>query len=796
MSDVKIQIEAVTKGFRDAEQQMRGLGSSVQSVAGSVKALLGLELASYLASAASGALEFAKAGDEARRVASAFVGDMRALRAASAGAVDDTSLQKMDQLARSVAEATGVTQDLNAVLLVASDRFAKGLGGSVGENATAILNGEAEAMRKLGIVIDMADSRLVGLDETRKKAMITQIAAAEAANVDRAAIEGGALSFSQASTAIDNLVSDIQVMAAEFLQSSGVMDIVGDAVRGLSEWFGENRELIQSIAGKALKLLSTGLNDLGPVLKVAADFALLLADGIVTIANGVRDLQNLVNPFSEDNRELSVALLEVADSADIATPAIEGMGNATENANRAVEGLITRAMDAETAAAVWSDVREVFNRFHGDLDKVNQVLEITGTKTRALTALQQTEADLKAMGVPLRDAVTRFYDLSNAVDATNDVMEKDKLLAQMREAEKVLRDMGYNGAAAAAEELDSMAKQLIVVQSLIAKLPGMGDGGKKDPTPRPSGRRKPLEDVFNPEAAAAAAPAAAQAFWDAWQRQTSQQQLEQDLMQVMGTQFVTELGTAFQQQAAAISGSVGEAWMQYGMAGVMIFGSAPVQTLELIAQLSGRLGEMSEQWSEFSGNLGVGADAIGGALELFETMLAAGPEIATNSRKIGEGLDSTMQGIGALATTGLSAMGAFTAGLIDDQKVQAGIMAAIETAQALASWPDPIGMATHFASAALFGAVAAGAFDSAGGGGGGARGAAQAGAAFGAPTMANPFDAGSASDTKETTVIQLQVDGRAIAETTFGGANELNSTFRRPQQLQATAVGAGRKQLF
>ena len=86
----------------------------------------------------------------------------------------------------------------------------------------------------------------------------------------------------------------------------------------------------------------------------------------------------------------------------------------------------------------------------------------------------------------------------------------------------------------------------------------------------------------------------------------------------------------------------------------------------------------------------------------------------------------------------------------------------------------------HLASAAAYAAVAVGGWKSGGksGNGGGIGPAVQKRQqTIGESSLARPTENSKASH-KETTIIQLQVDGRALAEATISGANNLQEDRR------------------
>lgn len=807
MSDVQIEIGVETHGFRRAGRELQGLQRSIGGAATAVKGFVGIQVAKELASMASAAADFAKAGDEARRVASAFTGDLNKLKAASFGAVDDTTLQKLDQLTKEAERATGITQDLSDVLLVASERFSRGLGSSVAENATAIVKGEAEAMKMLAINIDMTDSRLAGLDESRKKAMITSIAASEATSINAANIDKEAFALAGSTAAMDNLVSELQTMTAEFLVNSGVLDMVSAAVEGLTGWFAENRDVVLEIGQRALGIMTRGWETLGPVLEVVADTVLILADGFTTLVAAGQEAIDFLNPFSTGIEDVDFKAIAADASVDTLEGGIRDMGNAAATSAAQVRGLVAAQSALAEAGA---DPLQVLNDFDkltaklGSRDLALDDVELSGQtplllgaaaarrdqmQARAaqldqladrarsvaaggedsgnLQALARVNAELEAAG--FNSKLTADQLRLMALDAQDAAQKWDSVVGDIADGFSADDPGGVGGAAkAATKEVWTLTSALDALHSTIAGAEGWGS---------------PFDDLTAQVGAGAMRAARALGA-----------NPELDALTDIGSVIESKLAPGIELVAQQFGDSDG--WQTRGAMALIWGNSEPETELEMLARLTGELEGLGASWGNLTkGFDSVGIDAISGTLAMFSSFTSQAGEIEKASKAIGGGFDKTTSALGTLASTGIGAMGAFTSAVIDDQKVQAGIMSAFEAAQALASFPDPIGMATHGAASALFASVAAGAFDTAGGSGG-ARGAASAGAAFGAPTLADSFSRDDSGGTKESTVIQLMMDSRQVGEAVIEGANDLTSNYRRPARLSQRAVGGGERRLW
>ncbi len=103
--------------------------------------------------------------------------------------------------------------------------------------------------------------------------------------------------------------------------------------------------------------------------------------------------------------------------------------------------------------------------------------------------------------------------------------------------------------------------------------------------------------------------------------------------------------------------------------------------------------------------------------------------LAKHSAQLNKDWEQTKKaggGIVDMAPGMVEAAGSIAAGFVDGEKSKAGIMAITEFAAGWASYPNPVGMASHFTAAAIYGSIAGGIIggggSSAPGGGGGSGG--------------------------------------------------------------------------
>lgn len=656
-ADVKIQIEAEHKGFRSAQRAMEGLSSKVTDLGRNVKALIGLEIAEYLIDAAAAAREFAMAGVDASRVSAQFVGDLGALRRASGGAIDDTTLQRLDIMAR----RTGLASKEIAAFTRLATRLARQEGKELADTFQQLIDASPEQLEKWGVLTSELVEEMKGLDTVQQKAILRQRLVSEGMEITNEEIADGTHALERQGAQWDNFVSSLQESAAAMLDSEGA----SDALRTVTE-----------------------------------------------------DLIGAYNAVS-------------------------------------------------TVVTAWDEMLGKMGETVGVEDVGLASFFKVGWETSVIANIARAE-------VAYRNFL-RYVKEGAITDAAGERVDFI-LSAQRRMA------MGAGMAGALSAGTTKLPEEITFDDEDV-------DPFTSDPGPRR--RRGPSE--FDK------AIADARAAWFQFRQDRAQAVGEAALeerqrIEEAGLAMFNTLGNGLVDMVATAGSELGVGSWESGIFSTILFGEDPETQLEMMRRFTGELENLSSTWGSFTQGMGAGTDQIRGAIDALSTITAATPELEKANTNLGKGFDKTTQAIGTYASTGIGALSAFTGAFIEDQKTQAGIMAAFEAAQALASWPDPIGIATHTAAAALFGAIAAGAFD--GGGGGAARGGAQAGAAFGAPTLADAFDGGGDRETEETTVIQLQVDGRAIGEASLRGANNSASTFRRGERLQANAVGIGRKELF
>ncbi len=119
---------------------------------------------------------------------------------------------------------------------------------------------------------------------------------------------------------------------------------------------------------------------------------------------------------------------------------------------------------------------------------------------------------------------------------------------------------------------------------------------------------------------------------------------------------------------------------------------------------------------------GKGATALGG--------------LAKSSAALNKEWEQTKKaggGIADMAPSMVEAAGSIAAGFVDGEKTKAGIMAITEFAAGWASYPNPVGMASHFTAAAIYGSIAGGIIGTGGSSApsGGAPGGGSGGSPFG-----------------------------------------------------------------
>jgi hypothetical protein len=267
--------------------------------------------------------EFAKAGAEAAAIADVFdqlgaaAPSMESLREATAGAVDDTTLKGFAKLASDL----GLTAEEMEGLAQRATTLAANTGqlANTSEVLTQLMNGEAEGLRKLGVAIDLSDEAFKGLSETQKKLAIAQQLAAEGSQAQVDALEGTQVAMAKGQAAIDNLVSEAQTMFVEFLEGSGVLELLGTILEASMRQMKAMAPALDLVAGafKVAWMAGAPLRGLLELLAITIAEAIGMLEKVALVlgASDGKSLKSVAGKATEKLRGLEEQHYAAADAA-------------------------------------------------------------------------------------------------------------------------------------------------------------------------------------------------------------------------------------------------------------------------------------------------------------------------------------------------------------------------------------------------------------------------------------------------------------------------------------------------
>jgi hypothetical protein len=323
--------------------------------------------------AAQALFEFAKGGAEAAAVVSAFeelggsVATLERLQQATAGVVDETSLQKFGKLAADL----GLTSEEMAGLAQRATELAADTGqlANTSEVLTQLLNGEVEALRKLGIA--MPEEQFAGMTEAQKKLAIAQELATQGSQAQVDSIDSSQLAFAQAEASVSELISTVSIMVADFINATHVLDILR----------------------VALEVVAATVETLGSVITGSVDGVERLA-----MAVGLTDGQSLRGAVSATTRKLenmkiaheasAAAALKQAQAVGVLTTALEGPRVSFDRLLTVME-LTESATGPQTLAdqmlivgGSFEGAEEALADFVEEMDAANESGELVGQSMR------------------------------------------------------------------------------------------------------------------------------------------------------------------------------------------------------------------------------------------------------------------------------------------------------------------------------------------------------------------------------------------------------------------------------
>jgi hypothetical protein len=330
-----------------------------------------LELASRLASLAPAAADFAKAGAAARDVGRSFaaLGDavpaLEALQAAVAGTVDATTLQQFalvnQEMELTAETSTGLAQRFT---VLAAEQ------GKLTELSTLLANAQKSplrALKQLGVQIDLNSEQYKGLSEAQRTQLILQEQAALATQEQVDALDSSQVAILSVEAQLADMESAAQEAFSAFLEGSGVLDLVSQALDRASKFAEENVSLFETagsiltkVGGIVGRLIVPALERMAFWLEAGLVVLEPFIDGINLLLDGVDALDEIIPDLNDVASDLFVTDLptfatntaamrvEVDSWAESMRDLVKDMRDAEKQAQetaREVEAIRTRQFD-------------------------------------------------------------------------------------------------------------------------------------------------------------------------------------------------------------------------------------------------------------------------------------------------------------------------------------------------------------------------------------------------------------------------------------------------------------------
>jgi hypothetical protein len=620
---------------------------------------------------ASALFEFAKGGAEAGAVAEQFerlgrlAPKLQDLKAATAGVVEETTLEGYARLANKAGltadQMEGLAQKAT-VLAAESGRL-----GDTGEILNELLKGEAESLRNLGVHIDVASKEFEGMSETQKKLAIVQKLAAEGSQAQVDGLNAQQVAMAKAQTSIDDLVSDAQIMFAEFVTGSGAIELLQKVVTGL----GSVLDFVAPVLMKVGEGFAFVLSEGGPVG--------LLFDGIsAAVASAIDMLERVAMVLGIDTgKSVKFVARETRKELEDLAKEHRNAASAALEQSRAL-GILANTMGAKAL----------------DFDQIQTIVQLSESATGADTLAQS----MLAAGGTFEGAKDKLVELEDAL-----IRQKDEGELVGREYDRV--EVLINETVGA---LDRMKK---ATKGATRSIKGQNDALKE--TASLAGVVGAFGEVvsdklFDPT--------------DAWALRNPGGMLARFLgTDKPSANDITAMADGFADLGIRISQSIYEpsdAWAASNPGGII--GS-------LLSGLQGEEGDPFQAFTDGAASFrDTFAEAASGLQEFDEVAALVAADIGVLTDAIIEITEAQKEGAkaGQLAAIGLAAAKQVTLGFIENTRARAIVSAAFEVAEGIASFANPPAAAAHFAAATAYGIAAAKAGGSASVGVGSSGGAA------------------------------------------------------------------------
>lgn len=489
-------ISGQTKRAASDTAQATGLMQSAWA-----KTALALGSVAVAAAAAKRALDFAIEGEKAANIATAFEGmversgaALNDLDKAFRGTLDETSLQRFGLQLQDLGVSTQDFGKLASVGFVAAAKSGRDVAGVMQAIAVASATGRTATLAQYGIVIDAneaykayADKLGVAVGELDKaaknQAVLNAVMAQGSDLVSKVPLEKLSTDMQRVSTAIENLKSDLSILAAEAggglltwvdAASDGLADLAlilsGESARGYKEAkdaaneYNEVAELSiwrQKMLDEATQTLASSHDDASEALRVRAaalEKYRSVLDGLAAPEDNRSDqLEKLVKTLEKaaigegDSVDaLQQRLAKLQEMKPVVSDAIVALGfedTAVQSLIAKYKGLVTslqETIDKKKAAAAAARNLALLNGLLAETD--HTLLE----GQAKLTAVRQKYID---SGKGLDDIRESYIALALAAGSSRHVaiMQADQMVAGL-EKQRVAFKRSHTSMAKASKE--------------------------------------------------------------------------------------------------------------------------------------------------------------------------------------------------------------------------------------------------------------------------------------------------------------------------------------------------------
>ena len=373
MGDVEFVVTSRAKGARKAAAGVRKLGKSLDRASRSMKkakaaggnfeqslrkittgGVIGFtivaldQLATKAANAAKSIYDMAQSGAVAIDMARHFTGSMESLRAASANAIDDTTLQQFAHLA----DEAGLTrkQFENLATEIVFQATQSGKATEATRFLEAALKGSRRELVQIGLHYDNSQEALRGFTEEQKKLIMLRDFAARGETRTLDNLESESLAYVRVNTALANLQSSIEEYVATKIDEHDVIDRLSDSGDRLAETYRRNQDEIDQLVSISLDALIVAIDTQVRRLE-------MWADALGAVADAYREVEGWVDSVTS-KLEAAVTAVTGEDTSSRAGEVWDPMKKAWSEIGETI------GTDAESARKFYTAAAEARRTFH------------------------------------------------------------------------------------------------------------------------------------------------------------------------------------------------------------------------------------------------------------------------------------------------------------------------------------------------------------------------------------------------------------------------------------------------